>query len=330
MKVAGIDVAHKSLAVVIASDGASGKAKTFANDAIGHGALIKELQRAHVERIVLEATGAYHVDLAVALDSAGLAVMVLNPKAARQFAEVLMTRNKTDAVDAKVLAEYALRMNFEPWVRPDDAALALRACARRLAGLVKARGQAKNQLHAASQSTTTPEVVLADLRLSIEQYERQIATLRAWADGHIAEHARLARIYQLLTSVKGIGAASAVQLMGELLVLPEDMQAKQWVAHAGLDPRQATSGTSVNKKPHLSKAGNAYLRQALYMPALSATRHDPGVRGFYRHLIETRGLKKIQAICAVMRKLLHAIHGMLRHQQPFDGSRFYRPAHTPA
>lgn len=330
MKVAGIDVAHKSLAVVIANDGASGKVKSFSNDAMGHGALIKELQRTHVERIVLEATGTYHLDLAVALDSAGLGVMVLNPKAARRFAEALMTRNKTDAVDAKVLAEYALRMDFEPWVRPDDAALALRACARRLAGLVKARTQAKNQLHAASQSTTTPDVVLEDLRLSIKQYERQIVTLRAWAHGHIAEHARLAEIYQLLISIKGIGAASAVQLMGELLVLPEDMLAKQWVAHAGLDPRHSTSGTSVNKKPRLSKAGNAYLRHALYMPALSATRHDPGVRGYYQHLIENRGLKKIQAVCAVMRKLLHAIHGMLSHQQPFDGSRFYRPAHTPA
>jgi transposase len=118
--------------------------------------------------------------------------------------------------------------------------------------------------------------------------------------------------------------------MGELLVLPEDMRAKQWVAQAGLDPRQSVSGTSVNKKPRISKAGNRYLRLALYMPALSAARHDPHVQGYYRHLIENRGLKKIQAICAVMRKLLHAIHGMLKTRQPFEGSRFYALAATPA
>jgi transposase len=90
------------------------------------------------------------------------------------------------------------------------------------------------------------------------------------------------------------------------------------------------SGTSVNQKPHLSKAGNRYLRLALFMPALSAVRHEKHVNGYYRHLIEDRGLKKIQAICAVMRKLLHAIHGMLKARQPFDGSRFYALVEAPA
>jgi len=79
----------------------------------------------------------------------------------------------------------------------------------------------------------------------------------------------------------------------------------------------------VNKKPRLSNAGNRYLRMARYMPALSAARHNPNVRAFYRHLIETRGLKKIQAVCAVMHKLLHAIHAMLKSRSPFDSSRFF-------
>ncbi|MGR9051098.1 MAG: transposase, partial [Gammaproteobacteria bacterium] len=76
-------------------------------------------------------------------------------------------------------------------------------------------------------------------------------------------------------------------------------------------------------KPRISKAGNKYIRQALYMPALVATRHEPAIKGYYRHLIDDNGLKKIQAVCAVMRKLLHAIHGMLNTNQAFDGSRFY-------
>lgn len=129
--------------------------------------------------------------------------------------------------------------------------------------------------------------------------------------------------FTLLTRVKGIGVASAIQLMGELLALPPDMHAKQWVALAGLAPRHAISGTRVNKKPRLSKAGNRPLRCALYRPALSATRHDEHIKGYYRPLIEERGLKKIQAICAVMRKLLHAIHGMLKARESFDGRRFY-------
>ena len=94
------------------------------------------------------------------------------------------------------------------------------------------------------------------------------------------------------------------------------------VGLGGLDPRHCTSGISVAKRARLSKAGNRYIRQALYMPALSAKAHDTHVRGFFEHLIAL-GKTPLQAVCAVMRKLLHAIHGMLSHDQPFDNTRFY-------
>lgn len=323
MTVAGIDVAHQTLAVVIRTGEKAAKLEEFANTPSGHQALLTRLTQAGVERLCLEATGSYHLDLALALDAGGLALMVVNPKAVKRFAEALMTRTKSDAVDAAVLAEFAQRMPFEAWQRPDRAALELRAYARRLNALTEARTQAKNQLHALQQSTTTPAPILEEVQLAIDETNARIERLRAAALALIEAEATLKDTFALLTSVKGVGAASAVQIMGELLVLPPDLRAKQWVAMAGLDPRHATSGTSVNKKPRLSKAGNRYLRGALYMPALSASRHDEHVKGYYRHLIEDRGLKKIQAICAVMRKLLHAIHGMLKTGQPFDGQRFY-------
>ncbi len=84
---------------------------------------------------------------------------------------------------------------------------------------------AKNQLHALLQSTTTPAVVLDDVRLSIHQYTAQIDALRDWADARISADEELAQVYRLLTGIPGIAAASAIQLMGELLVLPEDMRA---------------------------------------------------------------------------------------------------------
>lgn len=215
--------------------------------------------------------------------------MVVNPTAAKRFAQALMTRSKSDAVDAGVLAQFAQSMPFQPWQRPATPVLEVRACARRLAALVKARTQAKNQLHAASQTISTPEIVLADLRRSIAQCDDHIEQLRAGAGALIEADAQLREVFTRLNSVKGIAAASAIQIMGEILVLPADMQAKQWLAQAGRDPRHATSGTSVNTKPHLSKAGNRYLRVALYMPALSAARHEKHVNGYYRHRIEDRG-----------------------------------------
>ncbi len=97
------------------------------------------------------------------------------------------------------------------------------------------------------------------------------------------------------TNIKGIAQASGIQILTELMILPKDMSAGQWVAYAGLDPRLFESGSSVEKKPRISKVGNKYIRQALYMPALVATRFEPNIKGYYAHLNEDNGLKKIQA-----------------------------------
>ncbi len=299
MNVAGIDVSYQTVTLVISQAGRMGKSREFKNTSQGHATLINRLRKAQVSRVGLEATGLYHLDLA--LDDAGLEVMVINPKAAKRFAEAMQTRTKTDAVDATLLAQFALRMPFEPWQRPDALALTIRACARRIAALNQLRTQTKNQLHAAEQTAATPDFLLADLQQSITQLDAQIEHLRQQVLDLIAADQDLQPTFELLISVTGIAAASAIQLLGKLLVLPHDMRAKQWVARAGLDPRQHQSGSSVNKKLRLSKAGNRYLRIALYMPALSAARHDPNVRADYRHLIERRGLKKIQAVCAIMR-----------------------------
>lgn len=122
----------------------------------------------------------------------------------------------------------------------------------------------------------------------------------------------------------GIAKPSAINLLGEILSLPEDMTARQWVAHAGLDPRQHISGSSVNQKPRLSKVGNRDWRCALFMPALRAIRHNIHVKAYFNHFVEGLGNLKMQAIGAVMRKLLHSIHGILKTKKPFDGAKFYQ------
>src|SRR5207248_3320256 len=95
-----------------------------------------------------------------------------------------------------------------------------------------------------------------------------------------------------------------------------------WVAYAGLDPREYSSGISVRKYTRISKVGNRHLRCALYMPALVASRREPYLRGFYEHLL-ARGKKKKQALMAVARKLLHAVFGMFRSDRPYEGGRVY-------
>ena len=166
-------------------------------------------------------------------------------------------------------------------------------------------------------------LVVESQRRQIEFFDQSISALEQEALSLIKSNEETKQYFELLISVKGIANTSAIQLLGELLVLPPDMTKRQWVAYAGLNPKKHQSGTSINKKTHISKSGNRYLRKALYMPALSAVNNDKRVRGFYMHLQVDNGLLKMQALCAVMRKLLHAIWGMFNTKQPYDNTRFY-------
>ena len=319
---AGIDVGAEELILLIRKNATSYKAQKFTNTPADRARLVKKLVNLPGIVVCLEATGVYHFDLSIALHDAGVALMVVNPKSSHNFAKVLMKNSKTDAVDAETLAQYAERMDFVAWARPSDEKIALRSFARRIDALTRQKAAAKNQLHALSASKENPEAVLRDVNLSISQLEKRIDCLSKEALVLIKEHADLERVFRLLTSVKGIAQTSAIALMGELLLLPQGLSHREWVKFAGLDPRAFDSGKSVHKKTRISKAGNRHIRSALYMPALSAKQHDPYVKAYFQHLMDN-GKLPLQALCAVMRKLLHAIHGMLKYDKQFDNTRFY-------
>lgn len=318
---AGIDVGAEELILVIRKNGKPFAPQKYANTRSDRSRLVKKLTKPGL-KVAMEATGIYHFDLAIALHDAGVPVMVVNPKAAHNFAKVLMKNSKTDAVDANTLAEFVERMDFVAWSQPSNQTLALRCFARRIHALTGQMVAAKNQLHALSATQETPKAVLRDAKLAIAHLEKRIDALSTEALALIHQYPELDRVLQLLIGIKGIAETSAIALMGELLLLSPDLSHREWVKFAGLDPRAFDSGKSVHKKTRLSKAGNSHIRAALYMPALSAKQHDPYVKAYFQHLLDN-GKLPLQAVCAVMRKLLHAIHGMLKHDRPFDNTRFY-------
>ncbi len=324
---AGIDVSAAVLDVAACRDGKNEETAQFANTPVGHRQLVKWLtKRGRHARVVLEATGVYSLDVALALDAAAhVEVMVVNPRAARDFARAMLQRSSTDATMAVTLREYAQRMPFVAWVAPAPAIRELRAVARRITALSAERVREKNRLHAAQATSDTPAIVVRDVEVNVAHLERRIAGLTERALALITAHPPLQSAYAHLTSVKGIAMASAVQILPELLVLPADMTVRQWVAHAGLDPRQWQSGSSVHLPTRISKVGNIHLRRALYMPALVAVRYEPHVKAFYEHLL-AKGKAPLQALVAVMRKLLHACYGMLRTDTHFDGAKFFARA----
>lgn len=319
----GIDVSAETLSVEIAIASGAVERLEFANTAQGHRALIKRLRKkGRTARVCLEATGNYSLDVAMALHAAaGIAVMVVNPKAAKCFAQALGERSKTDRIDAGVLREFAQRMPFVSWQPPAVQRVQLRSITRRIDALVVTLTQEKNRLHAASASELTA-AIRKSIRLHISQLERHVETLRAEAQALVDSSSELRRMLARIRAIPGFGPVSGLQLLGELAVLPADMKPREWVAYAGLDPTKYDSGTSVSRPSRMSRAGNRLFRKPLYMPALVAIRRQPHTTAFYQRLL-ARKKHPLQAIVAVMRKLLHAIFGMLRHDNPFDGARLF-------
>ena len=320
---AGIDVSAHELDVAMRRGiDDSLTIATFPNRVAGHKALLRFLlQGATRVRVCVEASGNYALDLALTLQAhPQVEISVINPRRARRFAESLGKRSKTDQVDAQVLCEYAWRMPWVPWQPPSAVALHLRAITRAIADLSGIHTQQNNRAHAAAASHALPALVVKEMQHHQKHLEQRMTRLRRQALHLVAEDPELDRRFRLMLTAIGIGEISALQILGELAVLPETLDARQWVAFSGLDPRLFKSGKSVEKRPRISRGGSRHLRRALYMPALVALRRDPYLRSFYQNLL-LRGKARLQAIVAVMRKLLHALFAMFRTNQPYDGSK---------
>ena len=301
----GIDVSAKFLVVKIDKCGQiQDDTFEFENTSAGHQKLYKFItKRGAKAKVCMEATGVYHLNLSLYLSKCNnVEVMVVNPRAIKHFALASMQRAKTDILDAAVILRFLQCMPFVRWAPPSDKYIEIQAISRRLSQLKAEIEQEKNRRHSGDYNAGMVNLINNDIAVNIRHLERRIKQLEQTAVEIVKSDTKLAQQFDLLT-----------------------MRAEQWVAYAGLDPRPCQSGTSLDKGRRISKVGNKYLRTALYMPALVAIRYEPTVKGFYEKLIAA-GKKPLQAIVAVMRKLLHAIWGMLQTDTEWDGSKFYRAA----
>lgn len=327
----GVDVDSEKLVCTMQRAGQRMPLATFANTAAGHQKFVRWATKgARPARVCLEATGVYSLAFALALHEAkNVEVMVVNPRAIKDFSRACMQRAKTDAVDAGGILDYLERMPFTAWQPPAPEILQLQAINRRIVQLTTELAREKNRRHAAEFAGASAEAIAHDIEVNIHHLERRIERMHDSGVKLVRGVPALAAKSAHLVSTKGIAESSAMRLLAELLVLPDDLAAPQWVAHAGLDPRPYESGTSVHRPRRITKVGNRYLRAALYMPALVAIQHEPNVKAFYNKLVAA-GKKPMQAVVAVMRKLLHAIWGMLKHDQDFDGNKFFKLAEKTA
>lgn len=313
----GIDVSKAWLDVALLNEGQPSHTATFENDPNGHGKLLRWLKKKAKGRTVhacLEATGVYAFEAAQALHVAGYAVSLVNPARPAAYAKSQLRRNKTDKLDAQLLAEFCQTQNPPLWTPLEPEITHLQALVRRLEDLEGMRQAEESRLEAFRRS---PELVV-DVEEHIRFLKQQMEQIRKEIDQHIDRYPGLKHQRELLASIPGVGNLTAAKLLSEVPDLATFENAKQLTAYAGLNPGQRQSGNS-RKRSSISKVGNGNLRRALYMPAVVAKRYNPVVKNLCQRLEEKNKLPMEQVVAA-MRKLLHIAYGVIKNDTPFDAN----------
>jgi len=315
MMILGIDVAKAKVDIALLDGQELIATGQFNNTPAGFKKLSKWLKHKTGEpvRACMEATGRYGDELAEYLHKQGHSVSVVNPVRIKKYAESQLRRNKTDKLDAQIIADFCRTQEPALWMPPSPQKRLLQEMVRRLNTLVQERTRERNRL----KSDLKSDIVKASIVEALDFIAAQIEHLETQIQEHIDHYPDLKRDHELLTSINGIGDKTAFRILGELPDVDRFDNAGQAVAYSGLSPRQHTSGSSVHKRSRLTKIGNQNIKTAMYLPALSAIRFNPIVKALAERL-ESYGKEKMVIVGAAMRKLLQLAYGVLKSGVPFD------------
>ena len=285
------------------------RSTTVPNTPAGHAQLLAWAAEAGPLHLCLEATSTYGFPVARLAHAAGHTVSVLQPLAVARYAQATLSRNKTDRLDAALIADFGRTQAPRAWTPPRAAQEQLQAQSRLRSELVDQRQGLQNRLDTAHPS------VGPVLRSLVRSLTGQIEKLDAALQATLAGDHELQAQAELLRSIPAVGPVLCAGLLAEL---PADLRdARAATAYAGLNPRQRESGSSVRGRTSLSKLGNARLRRLLYVPALAGLQHNP-ILAAQSARLAARGKPGKVRVAAVMRKLLCLGVGVLRSGQPWN------------
>lgn len=302
---AGVDIGRDFLDVGLAPSG-----KTFkqANGPGGIEAVIERLRSEGVSRVILESIGGYGARLVRALAEAGFEVGVVDPKRIRALRIAEGKRAKTDRLDAKLIARFALIMEDASRPVPSARAFEIKALSTRRRQIVEMAAVEKTRL-----KQTLDEAVAASCRTMIDLLSQERGRIEAQLDemlsGPVEQESR-----RLLQTIPGIGPAVSLTLLADMPELGS-LNRKSAASLAGLAPHADESGTRTGKA-HIS-GGRPCVRAALYMAAISAARTDKGFRQEYLALRAAGKPAKV-ALVAVARRLVAAANSILKSRTPWE------------
>jgi transposase len=309
----GIDVSKDKLDVEVIGSEQTWRCEV-SNSLQGYQRLCKQLGEWGVGEVevCMEATGTYYEGVAEYLHQAGYRVSVVNPAWIKDYGKSQGRRNKTDRLDAWLIADYCRPQQPPQWQPPSPALRELRSMGRRYDSLLKMRQQEINRLKSGAYQAR----MVAHTHQHIAYLKQQLTEVEQLIRAHIKAHRSLQRLCKLLTSIPGIGLKTAWRVLAEIQDIAIFASAKQLAAYAGLTPERVESGSSVRGQSRLTKLGNRRLRTALFFPALVAMRSHPFFRQLaLRHL--DNGHCKMSVVGLLMHKLIRIIFGVLKSEQPF-------------
>jgi transposase len=309
----GIDVAKAKLDCALRLADGKFRSKVVENNSNGFNVLTEwlEKQGATTVHACMEATGVYWEGIAEYFAAQGMTVSVVNPAQIKAFGTSQMVRTKTDKVDARLIAGFCFERHPDPWQAPTQNEQALRAMVLRLEALQTMRTQESNRLEVARDAVK--DGIAKHIAWLDEQIDVLVKTIRDHINGDKSMKAKRA----MLESIPGVGERTIAILLAFYSNFERFSNARQAVAFAGLDPRQHESGSSVKGKPRLSKIGHAFLRKALYMPAM-VTLYKTAWGKLFRNRLAAAGKPPKLIIGAMMRKLVHVAYGVLKSGKSFD------------
>jgi len=260
----------------------------------------------------MEATGNWGLDLAAFLHGRGMRVSVVNPARIKAYGASELARNKTDRLDAALIARFCRAHAPSAWTPPAAGLRELRELVRRCDALKAARVQEMNRRAAGFAS---PAVAIS-IKAHIDWLDEQIEAVMGEVRRLVALDPALSKNLALVRSITGFGEVSAIILLAELPNIAE-FTPKALAAFAGLSPSEHSSGASVRRPGKICRTGNQRLRGMLYMCALSAKRTNKALADFVRRMAEAGKPPKV-ILVAVARKLLVYAHAVIRTQKPFQ------------
>ena len=312
----GIDVCKDRLDVVLRREECE-QPRVCANSTAGFLELHRWLSTHGIQpqqtQVALEATGSYSDAVALFLYEHDYLVSVLNPAVLVDYRNSVNVRSKTDALDARLLARYARERRPRLWKPLPPEMQTLRFLLARREDVQHMLQQERNRLHAGRLDSW----IRTRVQQHVTQLDKELRAVWKRTMDHLKAHPSLKRMWRRLQTIKGIGPIGAAYLLAEVGEIERFDDPRALVSLAGLAVKRHDSGRSVHGRPKIDRHGRTGLRRILYLCAVSALRWDPHMQRFAARL-QARGkpLKVVQV--AAMRKLLHIVYGVWKHEADYD------------